>query len=134
MHQPQGHPFIAWLIAITLLSLSMLAPAAPGRISVKRADYHGWPAAFIISNGQAAAVIVPAVGRVMQFHFLGEDGPFWEDHALDGKLPDPKATNWNNFGGDKTWPAPQADWPTIALRGWPPPPAFDAMPVTASIR
>ncbi|MGH9532581.1 MAG: hypothetical protein ACRD2Q_09320, partial [Terriglobales bacterium] len=40
---------------------------------------------------------------------------------------------WINFGGDKSWPAPQADWPKMTGREWPPPPAFDAMPVEARI-
>jgi hypothetical protein len=77
-------------------------------------------------------LIVPAVGRVMQFRFVGEeDGQFWENRAMDGKKPDSKATEWGNFGGDKTWPAPQEDWPKVTKRGWPPPPAFDSMPVKA---
>jgi len=134
MKTRQGCPPSAWLIWVALVSLCSLAPVAVARrVSVKRADYHGWPDSLIIGNGQVEAVIVPAVGRVMQFRFAGEAGPWWENRALDGRAPDPQATIWGNFGGDKAWPAPQADWPTVAERGWPPPPAFDSMPVTASV-
>jgi hypothetical protein len=101
---------------------------------VIRTNYHGWPDSMLMSNGKVEVIIVPAVGRVMQFRFAGEaDGPFWENRALDGQRPDPNSTEWRNFGGDKTWPAPQADWPRIAKRSWPPPPGFDAMPVEAEV-
>ncbi len=103
-------------------------------VKITEADYHGWKNCYFIQNAQAEIVIVPAVGRVMQFHFLGEDGPLWENRKLDGKNPDPTSREWSNFGGDKTWPAPQADWPKIATRDWPPPAAFDSMPVDASVR
>src|SRR5436853_5292704 len=100
------------------------------RTSVKRANYHQWPDSLILSNGRVEAVIVPAIGRVMQFRFAGEeDGPFWENRALDGIKPEPESKEWGNFGGDKTWPAPQSDWPKLTSRAWPPPVAFDSMPV-----
>lgn len=71
----------------------------------------------------------------MQFRFVGEnDGPFWENSELFGKAPAPKSQTWGNFGGDKTWPAPQSDWPKITPRGWPPPPAFDSMEVKAEVK
>jgi hypothetical protein len=110
------------------------AELANFRITVLRTNYHGWPDSLLLSNGRVEAIIVPAIGRVMQFRFAGEsDGPFWENRALDGKSPDPQSSDWGNFGGDKTWPAPQADWPQITPRAWPPPVAFDSMPVTAQI-
>lgn len=96
-------------------------------------NYHGWPNAILLSNGRVEAIVVPAIGRIMQFRFVGENGPFWEDRSLDGQNPDPNSTVWKNFGGDKTWPAPQADWPKFAGRGWPPPKAFDSMSVTSSV-
>lgn len=87
-----------------------------------------------MANGFAEVVVVPAIGRVMQFRRQGEtDGPFWENRNLDGRSPDPNSTEWGNFGGDKTWPAPQGEWPKVGKRAWPPPPAFDSMPVEATI-
>ena len=110
------------------------AELANFRITVTRTNYHGWPDSLLMSNGRAEAIIVPAIGRVMQFRFAGEsDGPFWENRALDGKSPDPQSPDWGNFGGDKTWPSPQSDWPRITPRAWPPPVAFDSTPVTAQI-
>ncbi|MBU6398768.1 MAG: DUF4380 domain-containing protein [Verrucomicrobia bacterium] len=111
-------------------------PAAPepAQVTVTRAPYHGWPDAIVLRNAQAEVVIVPAIGRVMQFRFLGQAGPLWENRDLDGRPPNPRATEWGNFGGDKTWPAPQAEWPRLTGRAWPPPPAFDSMPVQATVK
>ena len=70
----------------------------------------------------------------MQFRFRGEnDGPFWENRTWDGRLADPTDPDWSNFGGDKAWPAPQADWPELTPRSWPPPAAFDALPVRVEV-
>jgi hypothetical protein len=99
-----------------------------------RTNYHGWTNSILVSNGKAEVIIVPSIGRVMQLRFAGEtDGPFWENPALFGKAPDPKAAEWGNFGGDKAWPSPQADWERTTPRKWPPPEAFDAMPVEAEL-
>jgi hypothetical protein len=111
------------------------------RISVSAADisihpqpYHGWNEALRMSNGKAEIIIVPEIGRVMQFRFVGDpDGPFWANRGLEGKKPDSQSSEWGNFGGDKSWPAPQADWEKMTGRGWPPPGAFDSMPVEAKI-
>ncbi len=103
---------------------------AADKVTVTRTNYHGWPDSFVMSNGKTEVVIVPSIGRVMQFKFTEDtDGPFWENRRLDGKAPDPKSSDWGNFGGDKTWPAPQADWGKITSREWPPPVAFDSTPV-----
>jgi hypothetical protein len=105
-----------------------------GATTITKTNYHGWPNSYVISNGAVEAIVVPAIGRVMQFKFAGEaTGPFWENRAMDGKHPIPASKEWGNFGGDKTWPAPQDDWPKITPRSWPPPVAFDSMPVEAHV-
>ncbi|MEO6725172.1 MAG: hypothetical protein ABIP14_07710 [Blastocatellia bacterium] len=126
--------FILLPAALLWLLIGNLAATAP-RITVKRATYHQWAESLIIGNGQVEAVIVPAIGRVMQFRFAAEDdGPFWENVVLFGKSPDPASSTWGNFGGDKTWPAPQGDWPKLTARAWPPPSAFDSLPVKAEVK
>ena len=140
-------PVIARLIPAFFLPLAIavLAPdraqgqftgkQGDGVISIVRTNYHGWPDSIVLGNQLVEVVIVPAIGRVMQFRWKGDkDGPFWENPAFEGKSPDPKSSEWGNFGGDKTWPAPQADWPKVTPRTWPPPPAFDSMAVEAKIR
>jgi hypothetical protein len=101
-------------------------------VTVTRTNYHGWPNSIVMRNAGAEVVIVPAIGRIMQFQCDGEPGPFWENRSLDGQVHPPRATNWINFGGDKTWPAPEAEWPK-PYGGWIPPAAFDSMPLEARI-
>jgi hypothetical protein len=124
--------------SVTLLLGMFFASAGMARAvsaaTVSKTAYHGWSEAFILSNGTVEAVVVPAVGRIMQFRFAGEeDGPFWENRALDGQSPNSQSSEWINFGGDKTWPAPQADWEKMTGRDWPPPQAFDSLPVQVSV-
>lgn len=98
--------------------------------AVKADVYHGWSGSLTMGNGLVEVTVVPAIGRVMQFCLVDEkECPFFENRALDGKPPDPNASEWVNFGGDKTWPSPQDDWPKMTPRKWPPPPTFDSVPL-----
>lgn len=84
--------------------------------------------AFRLSDGCTEAVVVPEIGRVMRYGFVGGSNFLWNS---------PRKTygenEWKNWGGDKTWPAPQLWWPVIAERGWPPNPAWDGNPHTARV-
>jgi hypothetical protein len=123
-----------WAPLLLALAIASLA-ATTGRISIKQASYYGWPNSVLISNGVVEAIVVPAIGRVMQFRFVGdENGPFWENVQLRGKVALPYSDQWANFGGDKVWPAPQSDWATIHRRAWPPPDTFDSLPLLATVR
>ena len=96
-------------------------------VTVERISYHGWPDCYLLSNERVEAVVVPAIGRVMQLRLKGEtEGPFWQNRALDGQLHHAAPDEWLNFGGDKSWPAPQSAWPGHQGRDWPPPVAFDS--------
>jgi hypothetical protein len=100
---------------------------APAR--VVRTPYRGWTDALTLQNGVAEVVVVPSVGRVMQFGFTGRPGVFWENPELLGKaMPaDPWQAAVGSFGGDKTWPAPQSVW------NWPPPDIFDRSALTGTV-
>jgi hypothetical protein len=102
--------------------------------AINRVDYHGWRDCYVMTNGIVEAVVVPAIGRVMQFRFVGQDGGvFWENRELDGMRAQ-SGSEWMNFGGDKAWPAPQEDWQRVAGRSWPPPAMFDSVSMTARIQ
>ena len=104
------------------------------RILITRENYHGWSNALAIRNSRAELVVVPEIGRVMRFGLLGSDNVLWNDPSLYGKPVNPDAPDWINFGGDKSWPAPEADWGLYTgRRDWHPPPAFDAAPNDARI-
>src|ERR1043166_285686 len=131
------------VVLVVIVSSILLAGCAPGdhasrsktgRPAISSITYHGWTNALLLSSDRVEAIIVPGIGRVMQFRFGGEeDGPFWENRAMDGKSPNPASPEWGNFGGDKSWPSPQSEWPKVTPRAWPPPQAFDSMPVTATV-
>jgi hypothetical protein len=103
------------------------APAA-----VSTGLFHGW-ATYVISNPAAEVVVVPAIGRLMQFRLAGaaHSAPLWHHPRLGGELA-PDENGWINFGGDKAWPAPQSGWEKVTGKGWPPPKTFDATPFSAA--
>jgi hypothetical protein len=121
-------------VAVALLA----ALSLPAQVKVEKTTWHGWTDAIVLRNRVAAVVIVPSIGRVMSFSFLDSsrqptEGPFWNNRMLDGKTAMPGSPQWANFGGDKTWPELQAEWPTIQKRDWPPPVGFDASADTVEI-
>lgn len=110
----------------------------PSEISLTHTDFHGWDAT-VLRNHVAEIIIVPSIGRIMQFGFAGSSeadasaqNVLWNNPAIgaDQKLD---VEGWINFGGDKAWPAPQSDWPKITGRPWPPPKTFDSTPYTESV-
>ena len=129
-------PLTGGLAALALLvSVAAAKPSpeeAPGFLY--RTNYHGWADSIWMSNGKVEAIIVPQVARIMQFRLAGEkDGPFWENPALLGKPAAGAVGEWQNFGGDKVWPAPQKQWGDIAPTNWPPPVGFDGTPAQAEV-
>ena len=97
----------------------------------ERIQFHGWDAVRI-SNGLIGAVFVPELGgRLLQFS-LGEHDYLYinpellgkrftyEEHAGDGTI-----MSWKNYGGDKTWPAPQG-WDNDEQWHGPPDPVLDS--------
>jgi hypothetical protein len=103
-------------------------PVSGNLVQIQFTNYHGWIHSIVMRNRLAEVVIVPAIGRIMQFRFIDQpDGPFWENANMYGVQP--SSTSWDtpgSFGGDKVWPSPQT-WP------WPPPRGFDSMNFTAGI-
>lgn len=105
--------------------MSPRAAGAARSLSITAIEHRG-RAAFLLGNGVVAATVVPSIARVMQFGFCGERGVFWEnDRGRDGE--------WDNYGGDKAWPAPQDQWLTTFGTAWPPPAGFDAVPFAATV-
>jgi len=105
-----------------------------GQVLILRTNYHGWSNSVIMSNGKIEVIVVPEINRIMVFRFCGGENVFWENMKLLGQKADSEAKDWINFGGDKSWPAPQSAWISITGRGWPPPKGFDSMPATLEIR
>jgi len=103
-------------------------------VKIESVTYQGWTNALRLANKEAEVVVVPEIGRVMSFRFLQGENVFWEDRSLAGRRGNWDGKEWINFGGDKTWPAPEADWGRYTGRKeWMPPPAFDSLPVEARV-
>lgn len=83
--------------------------------------------AFRLSDGRSQAIIVPSVGRVMSWGFVGGPNLLW----APAEAPD--YGGWISYGGDKNWPAPQSQWPLTVGKAWPPEPAWDGLPHRAEI-
>ena len=102
--------------------------------TIERIVYHGWKDSIRLHSKEAEVIVVPEIGRVMSFRFRDGENVFWEDRSLDGKRGDAGGKEWINFGGDKTWPAPEAEWGKYTgHKEWMPPPAFDSLPVAATV-
>lgn len=103
----------------------------PLATTVEEFDFHGWDG-FRLSNGIIDAVCVPEIGgRLMQFRLGPHDFLFMnpellgarftqEEHAGDGTI-----LHWKNYGGAKTWPAPQG-WDGEGQWPGPPDPVLDS--------
>ncbi len=99
--------------------------------TVEELPYQGWHAVHL-SNGLIYAVCVPEIGgRLMQFSLGPRDYLFanpdllgkrfsYEEQAGDGTIK-----NWKNYGGGKTWPAPQG-WDGAGQWPGPPDPVLDS--------
>lgn len=110
------------------------APKAAPPVTVTRLTWHGWAGSVRLSNGIVEAVVVPAIGRVMCFQFIGhpETSPVFVNQEWEGKtVADADPATWAAFGGDKLWPSPQGEWAGHNVRAWPPDQAFDGDPEIA---
>lgn len=122
-------------LLLTIFCYLKVTGTIPAKTTVTKTNYQGWRDSYILSNGQVEAVIVPKVGRIMQFRFKGGESTFWENPQVYGKAPNVKSEEWGYFGagGDKTWPAPQSAWEKTTGTAWPPPATFDSIPLTAKV-
>jgi hypothetical protein len=129
---------VFWVSVLPSFAANKSADKAVSKsgVTVSTGDFHGWRAT-ILRNKVAQVVIVPAIGRIMNFDLLDAKGnvipgPFWNNPGL-GEGLQADARGWKNYGGDKAWPERQADWPAMEHKAWPPPQAFDASHYEESI-
>jgi hypothetical protein len=93
-------------------------------------NFRGW-SAFELGNGLIRLVAVPAIGGRLMALDLGDYPFLFVDPDLAGKLFSPEENQgdgslgaWKNYGGDKTWPAPQG-WDNDDQWHGPPDPVLD---------
>jgi hypothetical protein len=102
-----------------LISLSFpLVGCAPAYHEVQTVRHFGREAVRL-SNGTIEVVVIPSLGRIIHFSFVGEKNVLWENPmAVDTARLN---GGWENWGGDKVWLWPQADWSNHFGKSWPPP-------------
>jgi len=89
----------------------------------EKTTWSGFPA-WRLSDGKTEAVVVPALGRVMHYGFIRGRNWLWCPTPSDiAGNPHPFG-NWRDWGGNKTWLAPQSQWPAWLGHDWPPDPAW----------
>ena len=117
-------------VAALLLALVLAGCAAPESPT----NYRGWPNPAIVRGDGIEAVVIPSLGRIMDLRRPGEkEGVLWQNPALRSEPVRPDAASWTNFGGDKTWPAPESRWMKNTAGQWMPPKVFDQTPLRASL-
>jgi len=76
------------------------------KLSLQRADYHGWPNSYQLSNGLIDLVVTTDVGpRIIRFGFVGEENEFKEYEETAGMVG---GDEWRIYGGHRLWHAPEA--------------------------
>jgi hypothetical protein len=121
------------------LSFALLLPALTAwsvePVTIRKVDnHHGWGwSSYVLGNGLVTLAVVPAIGgRVMQYD-LGAHPFLFVNPAEVGRTYEPaEDAPWRNFGGYKTWVAPQQSWKR-GMGGWPPAPHLDHGAYTAVI-
>ncbi len=83
-------------------------------------------APLVLENTAVRVVIDPAVGRVMEFRPRDADARniLWVNSSA-ARSEEAAQAGYENWGGDKVWPAAQPFWRYALNRTWPPDTAVD---------
>lgn len=101
-----------------VLLISLFCTQLFAKVTVQKVIYRGWADSYKLSSGEYSLTVVPEIGgRIMEYSFGGKN-VIWEDPVEYGMIY-PITNDWHNYGGSKTWVAPQTLW------GWPPDPMLD---------
>ncbi|UCF38009.1 MAG: hypothetical protein JSU96_03875, partial [Acidobacteriota bacterium] len=117
---------IGRMFSVGFALLVFIGSSISAEVQVRKVSFRGWEEALELSNGDTRVVIVPSIGRIM--HYGLSDGPniLWVNPEFEGVggIEKPRAAEgpveWSNFGGDKVWPTPEALFPSVNGRAWPP--------------
>lgn len=113
-----------FIFGVCLISATLYSQTPAVTIdSVSNYNSWGWKA-IVIQNDLITFATVPVIGgRVMKYDLGSHPSIFVNpSSSVLGKTFTPAQNGqWYNFGGYKTWPSPQGNWPG----SWPPPPKLD---------
>lgn len=114
-------------VLLVLVAHVGMTISAAEEVQLTQVDDHlgwGWQA-HVLRNDLVTLAVVPSIGgRVMQYD-LSDHAFLWVNPAEVGRTYEPTANApWPNFGGSKSWVAPQSQWQRGG-GGWPPAPTLD---------
>lgn len=123
--------FVSLLFLLSAVPLAAAPPKYDLSHDMRTIEKIKWDGrvAWRLSDGRSEAIIVPDYGRVMRFGRAG--GISWLWNAPPDKI---SINNWKNYGGDKTWPAPQSHWAIMSGKEWPPPAQWDGAKHKAGVK
>lgn len=115
------------VLAVSGVFLSSVFFVLPGQAAteITKTRYNG-RSAYRLSDGKREAVFVSEINRVLRFGEVGGRNWLWNNSDTAFKKGE-----WRNWGGDKTWLAPQSQWQLIYGRNWPPDEAIDGSAVAS---
>lgn len=103
-----------------------------------QSDFQGWNG-YYLENDWVRLVAVPDIGGRIMAYNLGPYPYFYVERKFVGQLFSPEAHQgdgslaaWKNYGGDKTWPAPQG-WDNDQQWHGPPDPVLDTGRYTVDV-
>lgn len=95
--------------------------AARGQVKVSQLKFNDFDA-YRLSNGLVETIVVPELGRVVVYGFIGQRNQLWDNTKGVRTRP------YMHFGGEKVWAWPQGEWEGEGKKsGWPPPGNMDPM-------
>jgi hypothetical protein len=101
-----------------------------GHMKATQTDVYGWQGVTLQNRWVTLRAVPDIGGRIVSLQ-LGSYEYMWMDKNLLGKLYSPEEhvgdgsmSAWKNYGGDKTWPAPQG-WDNHQQWHGPPDPVLD---------
>ncbi|WP_347839489.1 hypothetical protein [uncultured Draconibacterium sp.] len=105
---------------ILLILMAQITIAAKAQVTTRPINYKGWENAIELTNKQIRVVVVPQIGRIMHFSYLGKENLLYENTAMQGRVfsaEHPYKVDGElahaNFGGDRIWPTAQDAFVTL---------------------
>ncbi|RJP25389.1 MAG: hypothetical protein C4527_17115 [Candidatus Omnitrophota bacterium] len=91
---------IVYLTAVICISAISADP-----VTIEKVQFGGWNNCYCLTNGTVELIVTADIGpRIIHFGFVGEESPFYLDHASLGLKGDAR---FRLYGGHRFWIAPE---------------------------
>ena len=122
------HTFTALLLSAAAIS-GCITAAREHKAEVPTLTPLTYGKTYTLQNKSITVIIAPDIGRIIHFGFIGNPNLIWLNDTASLAQEKADGSKWLNWGGDKIWPARQADWRFIyGGEDWPPKTELDGKP------